>query len=129
MLALTLIQPWATLIVHSGKDVENRSWPTRHRGGLLIHAGRKIDLSGYQQAASYGIVLPEPDELPRGGIIGRVTVTDCVQDSRSRWAEVGQYHWLLDDPVALPFEPCRGLLGLWRYGEDDVPMMALFDEA
>lgn len=121
MLALTLIQPWATLIVQHGKDIENRSWPTKHRGALLIHAGRKIELAGYLRAEELGIRLPDPDEILRGGIIGRVDVVDCVQDSDSRWAIPGQWHWLLANPLVLPFEPCRGQLSLWRHGEDPQP--------
>lgn len=118
MLALTLIQPWGTLIVHHGKNVENRTWPTRHRGPLLVHAGAKIDPDGYVRASEHGIVLPDPDDLPRGGIIGIVNVTDCVQDSTSPWAIPGQWHWLLADATALPFDACRGQLGLWRHGDD-----------
>jgi hypothetical protein len=121
MHALTIVQPWASLIVQHGKDVENRTWPTRLRGPLLIHAGRKIDPDGYRRAEQFGIVLPDSDELPRGGIIGAVDVVGCVTNSSSRWAVTGQWHWLLAAPQELPFEPCRGLLGLWRHGEEDEP--------
>jgi len=39
--ALTIRQPWAFAILNLGKDVENRSWRTRHRGPLLIHAAAR----------------------------------------------------------------------------------------
>ena len=39
MKCLTICQPWAWAIVAAGKDVENRTRPTRYRGPLLIHAG------------------------------------------------------------------------------------------
>jgi hypothetical protein len=32
MKALTLHQPWATLVALGAKQIETRSWPTRHRG-------------------------------------------------------------------------------------------------
>ena len=35
---LVVRQPWAWLIVNGYKDIENRSWRTRYRGALLIHA-------------------------------------------------------------------------------------------
>jgi ASCH domain len=40
---LTIRQPWAWAIIYGGKDVENRSWLTKHRGPLLIHAGSAFD--------------------------------------------------------------------------------------
>lgn len=39
--ALTVHQPWATAIIWAGKNVENRAWPTKYRGPLLIHASKK----------------------------------------------------------------------------------------
>ena len=40
---LTVRQPWAWAIIQVGKDVENRSWPTKHRGPLLIHVGSAFE--------------------------------------------------------------------------------------
>lgn len=47
MKALSIRQPWAWLILHGGKDIENRSWNTNFRGRFLIHAaaGMTITLS------------------------------------------------------------------------------------
>ena len=39
MKAITIKQPWAWAIIFAGRDIENRSWYTHHRGPLLIHAG------------------------------------------------------------------------------------------
>lgn len=41
MKALSLWQPWATLMAYGLKRVETRSWAIRHRGPLLIHAAKK----------------------------------------------------------------------------------------
>jgi hypothetical protein len=38
---LTIRQPWCWAIVHGGKPVENRGWPTRYRGPLWLHAGAR----------------------------------------------------------------------------------------
>ena len=43
MKALSIMQPWAWLIANGHKDIENRSWPTRYRGPVLIHAGKRED--------------------------------------------------------------------------------------
>ena len=40
---LTVKQPWASLIVHGIKDIENRSWRTNFRGRVLIHSSAKGD--------------------------------------------------------------------------------------
>lgn len=40
MRALTIRQPWASLIAAGVKTLETRSWSTRYRGPLLIHAGK-----------------------------------------------------------------------------------------
>lgn len=96
---LTIRQPWAWAIIHAGKDVENRTWKTNHRGTLLIHAGRKIDPAGVEFLERSGIEIP-PEALEGGTIIGSVQVTDCVLDSTSRWAMEECWHWLLAEPTA-----------------------------
>ena len=40
MKALTIIQPWATLIASGHKVNETRSWKTNYRGEILIHEER-----------------------------------------------------------------------------------------
>ncbi len=44
MKALNIRQPRAHLIVHGHKDVENRSWPTKFRGRVYVHAGKRFDV-------------------------------------------------------------------------------------
>ena len=43
MRALSIIQPWGTLILDGIKTIETRTWSTKHRGDLLICAGKKYD--------------------------------------------------------------------------------------
>jgi hypothetical protein len=42
MKALTLTQPWASLIAVGAKRIETRGWPTNYRGPLAIHAGKGL---------------------------------------------------------------------------------------
>ena len=42
MKALSIRQPWAAAIVQLGKNIENRTWATRFRGPILIHAAKTI---------------------------------------------------------------------------------------
>jgi hypothetical protein len=94
MKALSIHQPWAWAILHAGKNVENRSWPTRYRGPLLIHASK--NRATYDQEAKrdweaiYGIALPRLEELTFGAVIGAVELVDCQPVSRidsSPWVE------------------------------------------
>jgi hypothetical protein len=100
MLALSVRQPWAWLIIHGGKNVENRTWRTEHRGPLLIHAAKTRD-TGY-------VPVGVPDELLTGGIVGVVELVDVVDDHDSPWSAPGHVHWVLENPRPLQFLPCRG---------------------
>lgn len=100
MKAISIKQPWAWAIFH-GKDVENRSWATKFRGELLIHAGQKTDQEGGDW-----IIKRFPDLLPvgaeilllTGGIIGKVTMTGCVIHSSSPWF-FGPYGFTFENPI------------------------------
>ena len=106
--ALTVKQPWATLLVAGVKDVENRSWSTNHRGPLWIHAGKGRD------APPPGVTLDESLDYPTGVLLGTVDLVDIIQDSTSQWGEPGSYHWVVQPMVALARPiPMRGRLGLW----------------
>jgi hypothetical protein len=75
MKVIVIRQPWAWLIVHGFKDIENRSWATRYRGMLLIQAsaGRPTKRSLEEArvfARKRGVELPE--DFERGGIVGMV---------------------------------------------------------
>ena len=53
MKALSIRQPWAWLIVNGHKDIENRSWPTRFRGPVLIHAAKGMTMSSTKSATGH----------------------------------------------------------------------------
>ena len=57
MKVLTLKQPWATLIMQGDKKYEFRSWKTKHRGDLLIHAGKGIDNEAVKRLKKY-LMIP-----------------------------------------------------------------------
>ena len=114
--ALTIRQPWAWLIVNGYKDVENRSWRTRHRGALLIHAGAsKTDLNKSFLTTiqrRYGIRLPK--DFCHSGVIGVVDVAECKKHSSSVWHRRGSIGCILERPRRLSYRPCKGALGLFR---------------
>lgn len=124
MKALSIQQPWAWAILHAGKDIENRSWPTKHRGPVLIHAGQRWDEDGFVfLRLRLGLEVPIRNDFARGGIVGSVTIADCVTSSASRWF-FGEYGFVLRDakPLELPggrrIIPMRGALGLFDVPND-----------
>jgi hypothetical protein len=103
---LSVRHAWAHAIIHGApagdfKDIENRTYRTRHRGALLIHASLKRSESGPKLSAA------AEASLKFGGIIGIVRVADCVEKSSSKWFE-GPFGWVLTDPEPLTFVPWRG---------------------
>lgn len=122
MKAISIRQPWAHAIMHFGKDIENRDWPTRFRGTVAIHAAKGLTQDQHLFATQdildiCGIAPPEyPMRDLRGCILGTVEIVDCVSYSESPWF-MGEYGFVLKNAKLLdtPF-PCRGALGFW-----DVP--------
>jgi hypothetical protein len=133
MRALTVKQPWAWAIAAGKKPVENRTWPTGHRGMVAIHAGKMPDRaaladrdrrSPLSRAIAWHTRLWTPPEYVYGAVIAVAEVTDChdgaaEQGECSEWADRWQWHWVLANvrPLAEPV-PCRGMLSLWRLPDD-----------
>ena len=119
--ALSLKQPWATLLAHGLKTIEVRKWPTARRGLVLIHAARIPD----ERPAAWACVPAELQEAARmvGGIIGMGDVTNCLT-YRDREAFAADQKRHLNDPSwfegtvlygftftnlrPLPFRPYQG---------------------
>lgn len=118
--ALSINQPWAWLITHGYKCVENRTWETLYRGDFLIHAGRKFDIDGYCFVLDTfpEIDLPMTEELTAqsGGIVGSATLLHVVHKSEGRLTTrdqpwfFGPYGFILDNAQPCDLIPCKGAL-------------------
>lgn len=125
MKVLTIKQPWATLIMQKDKRFEFRSWKTKYRGELLIHAGKGIDKNAMKRLSKY-----IPEDIPSGKILGKVTLVDCIKMSPefkemllkenneiytdSSFEE--NYGWQLENVEVFdtPIE-AKGQLSLWEF--------------
>lgn len=121
MKAISLHQPWATLVVIGAKCVETRPRRFHYRGPLLIHAAKKMP--AYARACAvqepFKSALKGFYDLPRGAIIGFVNVTDDLPVEVVDWIDAeerafgdyssGRRAIILCDPVmfARPI-PFRG---------------------
>ena len=72
MKVITIKQPWATLIAKGYKEYEFRTWKTKYRGEVLIHAGKGIDKKAVPRFKHLNL------EYPVGQIIAKAKITDCV---------------------------------------------------
>lgn len=136
MRAISLIEPWASLVAHGLKRFETRSWGTGYRGPMAIHASKSREAvaePGYVEGLFEAAGLPvpalwprRPEDYPLGRVVAVTALDGCWRmtpegiAARSRqeaafgaWSE-GRFAWafgavrLLARPV-----PCRGALGVW----------------
>lgn len=112
MKCLSVRQPWAWLLVNGHKDIENRSWKTKFRGPLVIHAGKVLDRNGLRWVREHFPDIKLPSEFNLGGLVGVVTLRDVVQSSTSPWF-FGPVGLVVDGGYPIPFVPQRGQLGLF----------------
>ena len=114
--ALSLWQPWATLMALGHKAVETRGWSTNYRGRLVIHAAKKVvgrrgdrwrlgefeverDASGYLLR---GPGLNWPYRLPLGAAVATFDLIDVVPTE--------QIHIRPDRIAPVPYPPAAGVL-------------------
>lgn len=130
MKVLTLIQPWATLVILGEKKIETRSWKTNYRGEIAIHAGKKVDKSVFEEPYYKDIFKKynlTPDNIIRSAIIGTCSIIDVKRTEElvgvisERERAFGNYcpdrfGWILDDikPIQ-PIRNVKGMLGFWSF--------------
>lgn len=136
MKALTIWQPWASLVAWGEKRYETRSWTTAYRGPLAIHASvRPVEVGNlgvnrfYDQAfARHGLHgLRDWDSLPRGAVLCQVDLVDVVrvEDLRGKIStdeesfgdySDGRFAWKFENIKLLPQPiPAIGKQGLWEW--------------
>jgi hypothetical protein len=101
--ALSIRQPYAAAILAGLKQVEYRSWPTRFRGTLLIHAS--ASRGSLDQCEQFPTL--DPTAFPFGALVGTVEVVDCTDGGDA-------FDWHLANPVAFPPIPYKGAVGLFN---------------
>jgi hypothetical protein len=142
--ALSVRQPFATLLTISAKRVETRSWRPAglHPGDwVAIHAARQwwrggIELAETEpfaaalgQAHRAGLAVPtDPRDLPRGCVLAVARYTRCIPSEGGDVAALpeqerafgvygpGRWGWVFGAvrPLRQPI-PARGALGLWEW--------------
>ena len=127
---LSLKEPFASLILNNKKYIETRSWNTKYRGEIYIHAsikeiGKSID--GREEL----IKLIGNDDMHYGKIICKCNLVNCIKMTEEYIEKikntenqqyicgdysVGRYAWILEDITPLPeMINAKGKLGIWNY--------------
>lgn len=149
MKAISLWQPWATLVAIGAKQYETRHWSTSYRGPLVIHAAKKWDHElysftlmdpfarclregGYEVGGGYNA---KGNGLPLGAFLCVVDLVEIVRTEEvinflsEQEIAFGNYlprrfAWKLENVRAFP-EPveARGYQGLWNPLEGASPPM------
>lgn len=143
MKAISLLQPWASLVAAGHKKIETRSWNTKHRGPLLIHASAKKFIPnpvvyGADFLNEFALSGLKYKDFPYGAIIGQVNLIDTICSELVTWTtglshssgqswrfteqerafgdySPGRWGWLLSDPTIFKTPiPAKGKLGLWE---------------
>ncbi|MGE7112710.1 ASCH domain-containing protein [Lysinibacillus sp. NPDC047702] len=138
MKAITIKQPWATLIALREKQFETRSWQTKYRGTLAIHAGKTIDKEYCEYPPikktlqKHGIEIAD---LPLGAVIATTELVEChlipnelsvagiefgkkLEGDELYFGDFmnGRYAWELNTVKVLPEPvPAKGKLSLWEW--------------
>ena len=143
MKAITLHQPWASLIACGAKRIETRSWPAPavlshgffygHR--FAIHAGKVLiadhEGSDFNRRVAAHLGDDWATSIPRGAVVATAVLDRCEQMTkwnRHLWPDIesdehefgeyalGRWMWHLTEvmPVDPPM-PARGYQGLWTW--------------
>ncbi len=116
MPALSLKQPWASLVIKGHKTLESRMWATKYRGPLVICASLKVDPAGPWRHPAIAL-----ERLPVGQALGWVSVDGCrdmtpADEPRALcpW-NAGRQVFELSEPRAFrePFA-AKGMLGIFK---------------
>jgi len=131
MKALTLTQPWASLVAIGAKQIETRSWSTNFRGTLAIHAAKGFPKAAREFAIepvcyravqrhslskTYSLIDPS---YPLGCVVATCNLLDCLpMESRGCLAGVFQDYPELDTEQERAFGDYSP--GRWAWVLEDV---------
>ncbi len=129
MKVLSIKEPYATLIKENKKMIETRSWKTKYRGELYIHAS-KSKLTKKEKNNLEIMQLIESIPLNYGNIICKCQLVDCIYMTKDYIENMkkdhqeyicgeykeGRYAWILENikPLKKPI-PAQGKLNIWEY--------------
>jgi len=130
MKAITLLQPWASLMALDKKRFETRSWPTTIRGMVAIHSSKSFnkDCRGICSDHPFNHYVSDWSKLPTSCIVSVGELVKCIGTESLRLFDdlspeelaFGDYHpgrfvhvYKNLRALAVPIH-CKGHLGYWQ---------------
>lgn len=128
MKALTILQPWASLIAAGAKKIETRSWATKYRGPIAIHAGKALPQIGYDMLCDGPAEeILRNEIIEYGKVIAIAELVDCIEMT-DKWIanlpslefdfgfyDAGRYAWILENVRPIEPIPAKGKQRLWEW--------------
>lgn len=117
-LAITVKQPFATLICEGVFSHINTNYDTKHRGRILIHAAETVEKQYQATVAQMQSIKDRKFNYPTSAIIGEAELYDVVLNHPSIWS-IGKKQWLLKN-VKIYKKPIINITGrplLWKFSE------------
>jgi hypothetical protein len=138
MKAITILQPWANLIANGAKKIETRSWATKYRGEIAIHAGLGHQgMKLFMSTPELKKLLPFVGFYPYGAVIAIAELADCLKiingnrlDGAPFYEEQfeiakreipfgdytpGRYAWILANVRRIAPVPAKGMQRIWNW--------------
>lgn len=123
MKVISIKQPWATLILLGYKEYEFRTWKTKYRGEIYIHASKMVEKDAMKHFEDLNL------DIKTGCIIGKVNLEDVKEvtedfenDLIKKNEQVygfskgrGGYAWKMSNPTSIEPIYVNGKLGVWEY--------------
>lgn len=126
MKTITIKQPWATLIAEGYKEYEFRTWKTKYRGEIYIHAGKGIDREAMKRFSHLNLDYPSGCIIAKAKLVDCIAVDDEFRDmAREKDSLVYQniirnpswngYGFQLSEVEKINPIPAKGKLSFWEY--------------
>jgi hypothetical protein len=127
--ALSIRQPWVYLILEHYKDIEIRTWNTKYRGLIALHASKTFDKEGYAYLKTRGYFKDmKSEDFTTGAILGIANLKNVISfeykteffNYKSRhlndeqWYDGRQKGFILKDVKRIDPIECKGALGIFR---------------
>lgn len=144
MKAITILQPWASLIACGTKRIETRGWATKYRGPIAIHAGKSMK---YEELCTdepfYSAMVNKVKFYSHGSVIAIADLIDCqkvvgvsslrigpVEQSKAILGNdsivtgnelsfgdftPGRYAWIFNNVRPINPVPAKGQQRLWKW--------------
>ena len=126
MKCITIKQPYASLIANGFKLYEFRTWRTKYRGEIYIHAGLGVDKEAMKRFEYLKLDYPRGEIIAKANIVDCIEITDEVKEMLKEKDKIvyqgainhqgkNEYGFVLENIEKIKPIKVKGKLSLWDY--------------